>query len=103
MKNKIIYFGNIGQNFVKIKLSLGDNLAVRYGRKTLNNCVFVKVTRKGFNILDLNSSRTILKHHIYAIGMASKEYEKSGGITKDFFVPEYCQILKIKNEKENVG
>lgn len=36
-------------------------------------CRFVKVTRKGFNLLDIQTSKCILTKHLYAKGMKGRE------------------------------
>ena len=90
-----------GINFVNkpIKLSLGDQLVISMFGKALPNCVFIKVTRKGFNILNLDTNRTILKHHLYGKGMAGKEYPVRGNITHKFWVPSYMEIYVKKINK----
>ena len=82
-----------------MELSLGDEVQIVYDGwwkgyrgKTLHNCVFVKVTPKGFNILDLDTNRTILKRHIYAVGMTGKAYPTKGPIRKKFVIPFYIKI-----------
>jgi len=80
-------------------LSLGDDLYVVLGRQHIPNCRFIKVTRKGFNILNLDTNRVILKRHVYMKGMGNKEYRGSGPITGEFLISDYVG-LKIKTRIE---
>ena len=76
-------------------LTIGDKLT-SWSR---DNLIFVKVTRKGFNILDLNTNRMILKHHLYGVGMGGKEYPKKGAITVKVRIPVNYRISKVsKND-----
>jgi hypothetical protein len=77
-------------------ITLGDVFEVRRDF-SYSICKFIKVTRKGFNFLDLATNRTILtKRHIYATKMAGKEYPSSGVIRAKFQIPIYLHLKKIK-------
>lgn len=55
---------------------------------------FIKVTRKGFNFLDEESSRCILPHHLYAKGYAGKDIPvKQKKFT--FLITNRIRILKV--------
>ena len=86
-------------------LSLGEEYIVttRYFGKITGSkaCRFIKVTTKGFNLLDLETNRTILKTHLYMKGMQGKEYPKSGPIKGKFMVPEWVHIERFN--KENIS
>lgn len=84
-------------------LNLGDDLEVRTGRTIYSNCRFIKVTRKGFNILDLDTDRTILKKHVYAKGMGNKEYPNHGSIAGSFLIPEHVQITVKPKTNQKVS
>ena len=81
-------------------ITLGDVFEVRRDSSysiRISICKFIKVTRKGFNFLDLTTNRTILtKRHIYATKMAGKKYPSSGVIRAKFQIPIYLHIKKIK-------
>ena len=47
-----------------------------WGSHTSRRCKFIKVTRKGFNFLDVETNQCILKTHIYGVDMAGKEYPR---------------------------
>ena len=98
--NNIIQFKN-GSPFRYETLTLGDELMVCPGWGPFKtNCVFVKVTRKGFNILDRDTNRMIFyKRHLYGVGMANKEYPSRGPITVKVAVPFHCRISKKKKAK----
>jgi len=82
----------------EVQLTLGDELEVSIGNKTLH-CKFIKVTSKGFNILNLDTDRTILKHHLYGKGMGGKEYPAQGRISKIFRIPNCFHVRVIKKQK----
>ena len=77
-------------------LTIGDRLEV-WGK---GNYIFVKVTRKGFNILNLDTNRMLFKkHHLYGKGMAGKEYPKKGPITVKVLVPARVRVEKKEERK----
>jgi hypothetical protein len=78
-------------------LAVGDDLEVIVFGRHLPNCRFIKVTRKGFNILDLDTSRCVLKRHLYMKGMGGKEFRK-GHICGKFEVPGYVYV-KVKEKQ----
>ena len=98
MKNNVVKF-RYGQSYHyhRHKLSLGDNLTVTSSFGYKMRCRFVKVTPKGFNLLNLDTNRMVLKRHIYGIGMAGKEYPKKGDIHVKVLVPSYLRLSKKKN------
>lgn len=83
-------------------LSVGDDLEVILFGQLLPNCRFIKVTRKGFNILNLDTSCCVLKRHLYMKGMAGKEFRK-GTIWGKFEAPGYVYIKVKKKEVENAS
>lgn len=93
-KNNILQFPI---DFHSVKLTLGEDVCVYVGNCFLNNCRVIKTTRKGFNILNLNTNRTILKNHLYGKGMAGKEYPNTGTIRIKTKVPDYITIIKKQN------
>ena len=92
----IIQFRN-GCRITYETLTLGDQLEV-FGK---GNYVFVKVTNKGFNILNLDTNRMLLKRHLYAKGMTGKEYPSKGSITVKVPIP--YSIRLSKKPKQKVG
>lgn len=87
-----------------MKLELGDDLRViTYGWKCRDrcNCRFVKVTRKGFHIVDLDTNRMIFKNHLYAKGMAGKEFPSRGSIKGVFKIPAWANVtVQSKSQKK---
>jgi hypothetical protein len=58
------------------KLVLGRVYQVHtsfYQWSKTRHCKFIKVTRKGFNLLDVNTSKTIMMKACYAKGFKGKE------------------------------
>ena len=91
-----------------MELSLGDHVRVfnRYpngGYVIYPNCVFIKVTRKGFNLLNLDTDRTILRRHIYSSKMVGKEYPSRGTITNEFRIPCWMHLAVKKQHKERAS
>lgn len=86
-----------------VTLSIGDDLTVYIYNKCIPNCRFIKVTRKGFNIVDLDTNRCLLKKHVYASGMANKEYPSKGPIRGNFMVPTFMSIIVRAKPVENAG
>jgi hypothetical protein len=102
----ILRFQN-GREFYEATLTLGDDLAVwRYfdgnNRGFMPNCRFIKVTRKGFNILNLDTDRTILKTHLYMKGMAHKEYPAMGLIQGKVLLPAWLRF-KVKPKEQEIA
>lgn len=89
--------------FQEIKLTLGQELKVLIGQKEISNCLFIKVTNKGFNILNLDTNRCILRKHAYARGMGGKEFPKNGAITGYFIIPAWMSIIIKKQSMEGAG
>lgn len=78
-------------------LTIGQDISVNIWRCNSPNCRFIKVTPKGFNILDLDTNRCILRKHIYARGIGKRELPKNGPITGKFWIPYYISI-HVKSE-----
>lgn len=74
-------------------MTIGESYMVRAwgGRWCL--CRLIQVTRKGFNLLDLETSRCVVRpRHLYASKM-SKYDEIPDGVTRlRFNVPEWVEI-----------
>lgn len=78
-----------GYNFYPVILELGKFYTIKYnGLYSKKHTVvqFIKPTKKGFNFLNLNTHKCILKHHIYPC--------KKSNINNLFFLSEYIQIIK---------
>lgn len=69
-----------------INLELGSHYIVFWDYNKKMTCRFIQTTPKGFNFLNLETSKCILPTHLYR----SKIY-------KDFWVNKYLQIEKINN------
>jgi len=51
-----------------IELKLGETYVINWGEENKPPriiCKFIKVTRCGYNFLDLNTNSCILRHHLY--------------------------------------
>lgn len=87
-----------GQKYVKCEFEVDEELEVsswNCNGKVKPNCRFIRVTEKGFNIIDLDTNRAILRKHLYGMGMAGKEYNKTGPITVKCWIP--CHLMfKVK-------
>ena len=81
-------------------LSIGDEMEVYLWGKAYPNCVFIKVTRKGFNILNVDTDRCLIRRHVYARKMKDKEYPSKGPIRASFQIPSYVGI-KVKDKVQN--
>lgn len=102
MSISFIHDFRYGSRLQKVSLSIGDDLTVYFGNKCYPNCRFVKVTRKGFNILNLDTNRCILKKPVYAKGMANKEFASSGPISGSFWVSAWLEIhIKPKESEQS--
>ncbi len=47
------------------KLILGENYIVKFIHGKEMMCKFIQPTEKGFNFLNLNTSKCMLRHHLY--------------------------------------
>lgn len=96
----IMRFSNGHANY-SAKLATGDDLVIWSCGKHFPNYRFIKVTRKGFNILNLDTDRCILKRHLYDKGMSHKEFSHNGTIKETFWIPEHiCIAIKpVETEK----
>ena len=102
--NKVIMFGKYSGNrisLIKRKIKLGQLfLYSSFGK--VRTCKFIKVTRKGFNFLDIETNQCILKkRHVYALNMAGKEHPTN---IKEVtvYVPEFLILKKIE-KSSNAG
>ena len=61
---------------------------------------FIQPTRKGFNFLDMETSKCILSQHLYAIGFGGKELPTKE-TTFSFWVPNWMfQLKKVDVEEK---
>ena len=64
-------------------------------------CRLIKVTPKGFNFLDLHTSRCIAKQHMYANGfIGTDRFIPKAQTTFDIFVHNWMWISKPKQEEQ---
>lgn len=47
------------------KFELGRIYNIRFGHGNSVNCKFIKVTRKGYNFVNISTHKCVLKHHLY--------------------------------------
>lgn len=85
-----------GARFKSCTLTTGDKVTVRHiNGRTIKNCLFVKVTERGFNLIDLDTNRAILKRHVYS-SKKRGEYPARGDITVTFFISYYYDIRIVE-------
>ena len=48
-----------------IRLTLGEYYIIHFGYQNKMMCKFIQPTKYGFNFLNLNTNKCILKHHLY--------------------------------------
>lgn len=72
---------------ISVSVILGDHYFVR-GKL----CKFIRVTTKGFNFLDINSNRCIMKRHVY-----DKRF-----IGKEKYIPKAANKFYVQVWKYNV-
>jgi hypothetical protein len=96
-RKKILKFlhNNIPKRFRTF--TLGELYVVTVS-KLDTRCQFIKVTRKGFNLLDLDTSKCILKHHLYDSKYSGKDIPRYE-INFTVRIPNW--IYKITNEKQS--
>jgi len=93
------YYAGCQINYSLKNIRLGDLYYFRFDFSRITHiCKFIKVTRKGFNFLDVNTNQCVLKHHLYARGMAGKEFPKNISEVK-VWIPSIFDIEKIKQAK----
>ena len=97
---KLFTFGPCSPWFYKKELTVGQVWMVRhFGR--WRACQVIQVTRKGFNLLDLATSRCILHRHLYAQGFSGKPLPPERKTYK-FNIPEWI-VFGDKVNKESIG
>ena len=97
---KVFAFTPYGPFFYAKELTLGEDWMVRmFGKWRL--CRVVKVTRKGFNLLDIATSKCILRRHLYAKGYGGKPIPPNKKTFK-FNIPEWV-VFGDKVGMEDIG
>jgi len=86
------------RDFKTIDITLGDEITV-YGWGLQENCRFVKVTRKGLNILNLDTNRMLFRRHLYSRKMVGKEYPERGNFKVKVQIPRQISIISKKGRK----
>lgn len=91
------------------KFKLGTQYDVILFNRIYNNCLFIKVTRKGFNfLLPTTKSCLLIRSHLYSKGYSGKDLPDLDYITNNgimFFVPEFLtattsgSIIPIEGNK----
>ncbi len=62
---------------------------------------FIKVTPKGFNLLNVATNKCILKSHLYSKDFSNKEIPNDVKIFKNIAVPDCVYLTEIKKEAFN--
>lgn len=74
-------------------LSLGDEYRVMTNSYNNLHCKLIKVTPKGYNLLNIETNKCVLYPHIYP--SKYPQHQKDDG-TMVFFIPSWVWISKIK-------
>jgi hypothetical protein len=61
---------------------------------------FIKVTRKGYNLLDIETNKCILKHHLYSSAFSHKEIPEDLVIVKSVIVRNWLVLREVTDIKE---
>ena len=61
---------------------------------------FIKVTRKGYNLLDIMTNKCILNHHIYSKEFAHKDIPDDAVHIKSVWVLNWLVLKEVKEVKE---
>ena len=74
------------------QLNFGSHYIVYYNYNNKMTCKFIQPTRCGFNFLDLNTNKCILKQHLYPSKCENH-------LSEDWFwINEYLNIERIDNK-----
>ena len=93
------YYQGHHLRFGVMKFRLGDICNFSFaGSKKKQLCKFIKVTRKGFNFLNIETSKCILRSHLYAKDMAGKEFPKDIGEVS-VWLADIFYVEKVKQAK----
>jgi len=61
---------------------------------------FIKVTRKGYNLLDIETNKCILKHHLYSKEFFHKEIPEDVVVVKSVAVRNWLVLKEVINITE---
>lgn len=80
-----------------VKLELGEDY-IFHGKNPDKRVIFrlIKTTPKGYNFLNLGSSKCVFRHHMYPI----KDYQAKEKETW-FYVPNYMCFTKLYKEDDS--
>jgi|LakMenEpi03Aug12_release.lakeMendotaPanAssembly.Ray.scaffolds.fasta_scaffold314370_2 hypothetical protein len=84
------------RNLQSVDLKLGEFYDVSYYNGKIIKTRMIKVTRKGFNLLNLLTNRCLLHRHLYMTGMGDKEFTKKGEISGKFLVHKFITVHPVK-------
>lgn len=84
------------RNLQSIHLKLGGFYDVTYYNGSIIKAKMIKVTTKGFNLLNILTNRCLLHRHLYMRGMSNKEFTKKGEISGDFLVHRFIKVRESK-------
>jgi len=81
---------NTGESFLLRlqELILGKDYILSFGGRRSIKVRFIKTTRKGYNFLELKTSKCLIKNHLYP----DKHYSKKDN---NFFVPDKLTIKEL--------
>jgi hypothetical protein len=99
---KIYYLPHSPFGFYDKKMKLGSDYMVRKDGKWYL-CRFIKTTRKGFNLLDLNTNKCLrIPGHFYAKKWSGKEIPDDEVWFK-VTIPEWIMVGAHVNKEESAG
>jgi hypothetical protein len=64
---------------------------------------FIKVTRKGFNLLDVERSVCIMKRHLYSRDFSGKEIPLDIKVVKNVLVPDYMVFKDYEDANNRIN
>jgi len=97
---KKIYFKNTMRAFYYRSFELGK-LYFLYTHKNGKIVKFIKVTRKGFNLLDIATNKCVLKQHIYSRDLCNKDIPENMTVFKNVLLPDSIYLNELKQENIN--
>lgn len=86
---------------VKYRFRLGELYMVRwYSNRPIQLCKFIQVTPKGFNLLDVQTNKCILKRHLYDNKWSGQRIPKD---CTDFKVNISASLIVMPLPKEKLS
>ncbi len=62
---------------------------------------FIKVTPKGYNLLDIKTNKCIMRHHLYSRDFSHKQIPEDKKVLNNIAVPNWLWFKEIQEIKTN--